>query len=195
MTGSFILDYSVLVFLGSCGVFQMAAAHGGYRGLVIFRQRLGSYLLGAVLLVGAFAWFFLSESRNVPDSAHGMNGNEQFAYFFAGAGAGLAFTLLASSLRNWTLGMGPASGGPPPSGLKALRQSNYIRALNRSLRKLRRRLRRSGEVARRTEVCPPPDFDGRITCEGAPSHTVLRQQARSETRELSGEKREEGLPS
>ena len=136
MTGSFILDYCLLVFLGSCGVFQVAAAHGGFQGLVFFRQRSGSFLLGAVLLIGAFAWFFLSESRNVPDTAHGMNGNEQFGYFFAGAG--LAFTLLASSLRNWALG---AAQPPPPPGLEAMRQSNYIRALSRSLRKLRPRPR------------------------------------------------------
>ena len=191
MTGSFILDYCLLVFLGSCGVFQIAAAHGGFQGLVFFRQRLGSFLLGALLLGGAFAWFFLSESRNVPDTAHGMNGNEQFAYFFAGAGAGLAFTLLASSLRNWALGAGQP---PPPPGLEALRQSNYIRALNRTLRKLPPRPRRPTEGRHRTEVSPPREVNGGIPHKGAPGHTVFRRRAGSETRDLSGEKREKGRP-
>lgn len=152
----------------------MAAAHAGFQGLVFFRQRLGSFLLGALLLVGAFAWFFLSESRNVPDTAHGMNGNEQFAYFFAGAGAGLAFTLLASSLRNWALGAGPTGGGPPPPGLEALRQSNYLRTLSRSLRKLRLR------PHRRT---------------GSETSRLVRGCSTKAAHDLPGQEREEGLPS
>jgi hypothetical protein len=160
----------------------MAAAHAGFQGLVFFRQRLGSFLLGALFLAGAFAWFFLSESRNVPDTAHGMNGNEQFGYFFAGAGAGLAFTLLASSLRNWALGAG---GPPPPPGLEALRQSNYIRALNRTLRELPPRPRRPGEAGHRMDVSPPKDVDGSIPHKRAPGRTFFRRRA--------GKEREEGL--
>jgi hypothetical protein len=174
VTGSFILDYCLLVFLGASGVFQMAAAHAGFQGLVFFRQRLGSFLLGALFLAGAFAWFFLSESRNVPDTAHGMNGNEQFGYFFAGTGASLAFTLLASSLRNWALGAG---GLPPPPGLEALRQSNYIRALSRTLRKLRPRPRRPGEAGHRTDVSTPQAVDGSIPHKRAPGRTFFRRRA------------------
>jgi hypothetical protein len=130
VTGSFILDYCILVFLASGGVFQMAAALGGFRGLLYFPQRPVSFLFGAVVLTGGIAWFFLSESRNVPDSALGMNGNEQFGYFFAGAGSGLAFTLIVSSLRNWSLG---AKQSHLPPGLDALRETSYLRALHRSL--------------------------------------------------------------
>ena len=195
MTGSFILDYCLLVFLGACGVFQVAAAHAGFQGLVFFRQRMVTFLLGALSLCGAFAWFFLSESRNVPDTAHGMNGNEQFGYFFAGAGASLAFTLLVSSLRNWAL---VAEGAPPHPGLEALRQSNYIRALSRSLRKLRLRPRRPREAAHRPEVSPPgvpppQDVEGNIPHKRAPGRTFFRRRAESETHDLSVEEREEGL--
>lgn len=190
MTGSFILDYFLLVFLGSCGVFQMAAAHGGFQGLAFFKQRSGSFLLGALMLVGAFAWFFLSESRNVPDTAHGMNGNEQFAYFFAGTGAGLAFTLLASSLRNWALGAGQP---PPPPGLEAMRQSNYLRALSRSLRKLRPRPRRPGDGGHRTEVFPPQEVEGSIPPNEVPGHTFPDKCGVSDFRRQAGEEREEGL--
>ncbi|MDP6549553.1 MAG: hypothetical protein QF659_05730 [Dehalococcoidia bacterium] len=129
MTGSFILDYCILVFLVSGGVFQTAAALGSYWGLLYFQQRPVSFLFGVVVLTGAVAWFFLSESRNVPDSTHGLNGNEQFGYFFAGAGAGLAFTLIVSSLRNWSLG---AKQPHLPPGLDALRETSYLRALHRT---------------------------------------------------------------
>jgi len=131
VTGSFILDYLILVFWGSCGVFQLAAAYNTIRGLLFFQDRRLSALLGLGLIVAAFAWFFLSGPRNVPDTGPGINGNEQFGYFFAGSGAGLAFTLLASSLRNRELGRGRLS---VPSGMDALRETNYLRALYGTLR-------------------------------------------------------------
>ena len=90
MTGSFILDYYLLVLLSASGLFQIAAAYAGLRGLLIFHRRWQAWLLGAALMAGAFVWFFLSQSRNVPDTALGMNGNEQFAYFFAGDRTGVA---------------------------------------------------------------------------------------------------------
>ena len=125
MTGSFILDYYVLVVLASIGVFQVAAAHKGFRGMLLFQCRPASFVFGLALLVGAFTWFFLSEPRNVSDSAHGLNGNEQFAYFFAGTGTGLAVTLIVGSLRNWRMGVVRAKA---PLGLDALKEISYIRA-------------------------------------------------------------------
>ena len=129
MTGSFILDYCVLVFWASCGVYQMAAAYGSLHGILLFKRRPVSFLLGLALVAGAFTWFFLSQSRNVPDSAHGMNGNEQFAYFFVGSGTGLAFTLILASVRNWSLGVERTT---LPPGLDALREISYLRALYRT---------------------------------------------------------------
>jgi hypothetical protein len=130
MTGSFILDYSILVFFASCGVFQMAAAANRLWGLMFLPGRRMSFLVGLALLVASFTWFFLSGPRNVPDTAHGMNGNEQFGYFFAGAGTSLAFTLLLSSLCNRSLGTGNQQ---LPPGMDALRESNYLHALYRTL--------------------------------------------------------------
>ena len=65
----------------------------------------------------------------MPDTNQGMNGNEQFGYFFAGSGAGLTFTLLVSSLLNRALGQRSLALLP---GMDALRESNYIRALSRT---------------------------------------------------------------
>ena len=98
MTGSFVLDYILLTCLLSCGVFQAAAACGGFRGLQFFESRTFSIIFGLTVFTGAFVWFFLSQSRNVPDTGLGLNGNEQFGYFFAGSGLGLALTLAVSSL-------------------------------------------------------------------------------------------------
>ena len=134
MTGSFILDYCLLVFLAASGLFQIVAAWKSLWGLLLLRSRPGSLLLGVALLVGAFTWFYLSEDRNVPDTAGGLDGNQQFAFFFAGLGAALAFTLALSSLLNRRLG---ANGPPPEPGLDALRQSNYLRAVYHTCRQVR----------------------------------------------------------
>ncbi len=132
MTGSFILDYFLLVFLAASGLFQIVGAFQGLTGILLFRRRSWSFLLGLCLLVGSFAWFYLSEDRNVPDTAGGLDGNQQFAFFFAGLGAALAPTLLLSSLVNRRLG---ANARPEP-GLDALTQSSYLRALHQTWRQI-----------------------------------------------------------
>ena len=135
MTGSFILDYMLLTFFLSIGVFQAAAAFGGFRGMRFFENRVFSVIFGLSVFTGAFVWFFLSQSRNVPDTDLGLNGNEQFGYFFAGSGLGLAFTLaLASALRR-DLGRGQ---GQLPRGLDALRSAAYHRCLFQAFREFRR---------------------------------------------------------
>ena len=132
MTGSFILDYYLLVAVASCGLFQIVGALHGFQGMTFFNNRSASFLLGLAALAGAFTWFFLSEPRNVPDSALGLNGNEQFAYFFAGSGTGLAITLILASLRQLRFG---EEHGDLPGGLDVLRESTYFRAIYRLLRR------------------------------------------------------------
>ncbi|PKB66731.1 MAG: hypothetical protein BZY81_06430 [SAR202 cluster bacterium Io17-Chloro-G4] len=132
MTGSFILDYYLLVVIASCGVFQVIGALQGFHGMTFFSNRSASIAIGLAALAGAFAWFFLSQPRNVPDSALGLNGNEQFAYFFAGSGTGLALTLILSSLRQLRFG---ADRRELPDGLDALRESTYLLAIFRMFRR------------------------------------------------------------
>ena len=126
MTGSFIADYLLLTFLSSCGVFQMAVAWNGLNGLLLLPRRAPSFALGVAACVAAGCWFFLSEPRNVPDTALGLNGNQQFGYFFAGSGLGLAFTLIVSTLRTRRFAV---SRTPIPKGLDALKDDNYFHAL------------------------------------------------------------------
>ena len=122
----FSVDYFLLVFVSACGVLQIAAAQSGLRGLMFFACPLRSQISGLLMVVGVFLWFFLSAPRNLPDTGGGLDGNAQTALFAAGAGAALAFTLLLSSLKNFFLGDG---NGPYNSGLEALKETNYLRAL------------------------------------------------------------------
>lgn len=137
MSESFVLDYYLLVSAASCGLYQMAAACNRLRGLMLFESKRLTFIFGLVLWVGAFAWFFLSEPRNMPDTGAGLTGNEQFGYFFAGGGTGLAVTLAATSLRNWRLGKDMET---LPTGLDALRDAGYARALFQGLMPLLRPL-------------------------------------------------------
>lgn len=148
MTGSFIADYYLLVFLASCGLFQMSAAHKGFRGMLFFRHRPSSFLLGLASLVVALAWFFLSEPRNVSDSGHGLNGNEQFAYFFAGSGTGLAFTLIVATLSRWAFRAwrSDLSSGQDAVGLDALKEATYFHAMKRTWGRPRPRLGPNAET-------------------------------------------------
>ena len=132
MTGSFILDYYFLVLIASCGLFQIVGALHGYRGMAFFDNRFASACIGAAALIGAFAWFFLSQDRNVPDSDLGMNGNEQFAYFFAGSGTGLAITLILTSLRQLNFG---AQQRELPPGLDALKETTFLLLIFRLIRR------------------------------------------------------------
>ena len=123
----FALDYLGFVFLSAVGVLLVVAAYNRLDGLLFVGRRL-SLLAGGLLIVGAFAWFFTSKARNVPDTGAGLDGNEQALLFIAGAGAALVLVLLLSSLRNWSM-----VGNPEKRGLEALRHSSYLRILFREL--------------------------------------------------------------
>jgi len=59
-----LLDYFVLVFVASLGVYQIVAVRVGLRGLCFFRQSIVQSFFGAAAIVGAFAWFYAKEERN-----------------------------------------------------------------------------------------------------------------------------------
>ena len=127
---SFATDYFLLVFVATVGVMQIAASVGELRGLLLFKDRLAARALGLVLVVAAFVWFFASGTRNLNDYEGGLDANSQALFFFFGAIIGLLFTLIVSSLVNLRARPGDTS---PESGLEALKEAGYARALTRSL--------------------------------------------------------------
>ena len=131
MPGPFVLDYCLLGFLATLGVVQMAAARNGLTGLLFFRHRPTSFLLGMALAVGVFLWFFLSEPRNIGDTEGGLDGNQTAGYFTVSAGSAIILTFLVSSLSNRYL----PRDGPFAAGLDALRETTYLRSLARALKR------------------------------------------------------------
>ncbi len=131
----FAADYLLLVFLATCGILQLASVFNRSTPLLFIPNTRLNLLLALLLLAGPFVWFFASEPRNLPDTAGGLNGNQQAALFLIGSIAAVLFTFFATSLRGPKLGPHPQHS---PSGLDALRHLTYLRALSLTLRRLKR---------------------------------------------------------
>ena len=124
-------DYVILVFLASVGVIQLAVAHAGLTKLLFLKRTPYAYALGLTLVIVGFTWFFWPGPRHVPDTAGGLDGNDQAARFALSALAAVLFTVLATSALNRRTGSSLPP--PPPAGatssLEALRDQTYLEAL------------------------------------------------------------------
>ena len=133
--------YALWVALGTLGVAQYAAVSNGLWGIVLLRRwpratRVGS----ALIVIAAFAWFFISEDRNLPDTGDGLDGVEQARWFALAATASLLVQLGVSSVVNhrWgaSHGWDPAEERWPPEGLTWLERTTFARALAARIRAL-----------------------------------------------------------
>jgi len=88
-------DYFVLAFGGAVGVYQIAAAHAGFKGLCFFRRPLLQYLFGLVAIAGAFGWFYGTENRNWQ---HTVEGTQQLGLFLLAIILAYFATALVASL-------------------------------------------------------------------------------------------------
>ena len=135
---TFATDYLLLVSVACVGVVQVAASYGRLNGLLIFKSLLVSRILGSVVAVSAFVWFFSTGTRNINDYEGGLDGPTQALFFFLGSSAGIVVTYAVSSLVNLRMrGADPT----PEAGLDALRDTSFARALGQSLGYWRRNWR------------------------------------------------------
>lgn len=122
------LEYFLFAFIACCGVLQIAATYARLKGLCFLPR--GGYLLGFLLLLGAFWWFFATEDRNV----RGLEGGQQLGLFNGAMFAALFFSLLLSSLLR--LGSRRREAPRGGKGLEALKERTYLEALLLTLRAL-----------------------------------------------------------
>ena len=128
-------DYVVWVFLAAVGVIQVASAHAGLTKLLFVRAKPWAIALGVVLIVAGFVWFFRDGPRHFPDTAGGINGNEQAARVALTCLAAGAFTFALSSLLNRRGGLDDATPAAA-DGFEALRHRTYAQALAASMKSL-----------------------------------------------------------
>lgn len=131
--------YALWVALSTLGVAQYAAVSNGLRGIVILRRwPIATKVCSALIVIGAFAWFFISEDRNLPDTGAGLDGVEQARWFALAATASLLVQLGVSSIVNhrWgaSHGWDPAEERWPPAGLTWLEHTTFARALAARIR-------------------------------------------------------------
>lgn len=121
------LEYVAFTFFACVAVLQFVAARNDLRGLSFFRSRRAVYVFSGLVLSSSFAWFFLSEDRARP----GLEGLQQFLLFGVAAVMAVAVTFLLSSLLN-----GRRLGSPHQNltGLDALRETTFLRALRSALK-------------------------------------------------------------
>ncbi len=146
-------EYFVLVLVAGLGILQVAAAYGGFRGLLIapgeVRVRYWpgrvftlsrvamSYVFAALTVIPSLVDFFGWNGRNTAIEIGVIQGSEQAGLFVGGMAAAVLATLLFSSLVNhWRL-RGNATHGP---GLEALKDITWVQALWRGFLRLRRGL-------------------------------------------------------
>ena len=127
MSSPFAPDYLLFTFFSAVGVLQMVFAYHQLRGVLFIRWSThASGLIGAVMMISAFIWFFASERRNVSDHIGGMDGNAQMFAFTVSAVGAVAFTFLLSSVINYRWGLAAKD---VPSGITGLRQTTYVQAV------------------------------------------------------------------
>ena len=96
---NFALTYLLLVFGGSLGVYQIAAAGGGFKGLWFFKTALPTYLCGFLILGGTSVWFFSQTNLNMRHAE--IEGSQQLGFFLLGCFLSLVATFLISSITNF----------------------------------------------------------------------------------------------
>ena len=129
------LDYFLLVCIGSIGVYQIVAVHAKLDGLCFVKQPLLQYILGAVIIIGAFSWFFISKERNVQ---HTVEGSQQLGLFLGSIVAGYAITAILASIiqaKVSSRGSTPIEGKQQDMGIETLKTKTLLGGIASSLKK------------------------------------------------------------
>ena len=117
------LEYFVLVFAASLGVFQAAAAYNGLRGLSFFNRPTWGYLLAALTTGPTLVAFFTWNLRNATGV---IEGAQQLVLLSLAIMAAYIVTLVASSLLNSSP---PAGDTAPPAGIEGFKEAGLFQLL------------------------------------------------------------------
>ena len=135
---TFAIDYFLLVFVSGICTIQIACTFSGITGLLFVKSVVATRLLGASIVVAAFVWFFGVAERNINDYEGGLDSNEQGMLFLLAILSGGAFTFLSSSIVNLRMRVHETQ---PGTGLGALAESSYFRAVRANINHWRKNWR------------------------------------------------------
>lgn len=132
------LDYFILVFISSMGVYQIAAIHAKLDGLCFFKNQVIQFIFGILAVIGAFGWFFTSEDRNVHTS---VEGSQQLGLFLASIIASYLFTAILASIMQVKVRYkegSPRENKQYDMGIETLKKTTLFGGIMSSLRKDRK---------------------------------------------------------
>lgn len=132
------LDYFMLVFLSSIGVYQIASVHAKLDGVCFFRQPVIRYLFGILAIIGAFGWFFTGEERNIHTTVEGA---QQLGLFLASIVASWVFTNILASIMQAKVNSQrdtPRGGKQYDMGIETLKKMTLFGGMSSSLKKERK---------------------------------------------------------
>jgi hypothetical protein len=110
------------------------AVHAKLDGLCFIKQPILQYILGAVIIIGAFSWFFISKERNVQ---HTVEGSQQLGLFLGSIVAGYAITAILASIiqaKVSSRGSTPIEGKQQDMGIETLKTKTLLGGIASSLK-------------------------------------------------------------
>ncbi len=132
------LDYFILVFLSSLGVYQIVAIPAKLDGLCFFKHQVIQYIFGFLAIIGAFVWFYTSADRNLHTS---VEGSQQLGLFLGSIIASYVFTAIIASIMQAKVnskGGSPREGKQYDMGIETLKKTTLFGGIMSSLRKERK---------------------------------------------------------
>jgi hypothetical protein len=128
-------EYLLLIIGGCLGVYQIAAAAGGFKGLCFFRNYIFTYVSGFLILGGAMGWFFTTGDlkMNADPDYRMIEGTQQLQFFLLGAFLALMITFLISSLAG-SRRFKPGTEATTGKGLEDLKGMTVFQALAHRLK-------------------------------------------------------------
>jgi nicotinamide riboside transporter PnuC len=132
------LDYFILVFISSLGVYQITAIHAKLDGLCFFKNRVLQFIFGLLAIIGAFVWFYTSQDRNIHTK---VEGSQQLGLFLASIVASYLFTAIMASIMQAKVTSKegfPREGKQYDMGMETLKKTTLFGGIMSSLRRERK---------------------------------------------------------
>ena len=121
----------LLVFLLGLGTFQVIASWADFKGISFFNHRIVGCVFGVVLIIGAFAWFFIAVKvgEGGPKGQH----DDQALSTLIGGGLTLLLTWFISSIIKYkSIGQSRET-DQNPGGVETFKYMTFLQAIrNRS---------------------------------------------------------------
>ena len=132
------LDYFLLVFTSSIGVYQIASIPAKLKGLWFFGHPVLQGFFGFAVIISSIGWFFSDENRNFQ---HTVEGAQQLGLFlFAIIAAYICTAIIASIIQSKVRARPeePIMGKQHEEGIETLKSTTVLGGILSSLRKERK---------------------------------------------------------